>query len=297
MDVSAISSLPPEQFRAVLPPWLSGFIAGEDAAARNLVRMQELVAGWSDAECISVAHAFDGLGDDHRVYPAHPSLRGLSRHWCRDAVLDPVVEGIDHLRCARVAGPTMILGNHLSYFDANALDAALAWGGHTDLADRIVAAAGPKVYQDLFRLLAAACLNTLPVPQSATLDRGAQRIAPRELARRALQGVQAAGDAMQAGYVPLVYPEGSRTRTGRLAPFIRGVHRWLRAVEGTRVVPLAISGTQTIMPIGDQRLSAGHVLVRFGAPLQVGPDGSSREVLDAVHAALADLLPVHLQPR
>ncbi len=295
MDLSSIVSLPPAQLRAVLPAWVSSFILDGARATDNAARVAGLVETWSDDTCTSVLRSLDGLGASHQIYPAHPALRALTREWCRDVVLDPIVEGAEHLVAATRAGPTMVLGNHLSYFDANATDAALAWTGHADVADRVVAAAGPKVYEDLFRLLAAACINTLPVPQSTTLEYTAT-LAPRELARKALAGVDAAQQAMAEGYVPLVYPEGTRTRSGRLGLFIRGVHRWLKAVDDLHVVPLAISGTEEIMPIEATRLRPGPVTLRFGRPLVVGRDGSSREVLEAAHHAIAILLPEALQP-
>jgi hypothetical protein len=99
---------------------------------------------------------------------------------------------MEHLDRATRLGPTLPVGNHLSYFDASSTDALVAWSGRTDLADRIVAAAGPKVYEDLFRLVAASCLNTLPVPQSTSFAHTA-KLAPRELARKGLE-VAAAKD-------------------------------------------------------------------------------------------------------
>ena len=295
MDTSAIASLPPAQLREIMPRWVSGFIEDERHALANRERIHAVVQGWSDEDCRSIVASMRGLGSSHRIYPAHPALRVLTRAWCRDVVLEPVVGGVEHLQAAVAAGPTMILGNHLSYLDANATDAALAWSGSVSVADRIVAAAGPKVYEDLFRLLAAACLNTLPVPQSTTLEHTA-KLSPRELAHKALAGVEAAQSAMEQGYVPLVYPEGSRTRSGHLGPFIRGVHRWLKAADHLQVVPLAIEGTESIMPIEATRMRPGRVTLRFGAPLVVGRDGSSREVLEAAHRAVGVLLPDPLRP-
>ena len=295
MDLQALANVEPATLREVLPHWLAGFIDDPDAAARNRIQITELTRRWSDETCTEILQWLTEIGSEHRVYPAIDACRGLSRTWCRDVVLDPVVHGVEHLAQAVAAGPTMILGNHLSYFDANATDAALAWAGRADLADRLVAAAGPKVYQDLFRLIAAACLNNLPVPQSTTLGH-TEKLSPRELARKALAGVNAARQAMLDGYVPLVYPEGSRTRSGQLRPFLRGVHRWLSAVEPLSVVPLALDGTDRIMPVDADRLVPGPVVLRFGQPLAVGPDGTSREVLAAANLALRELLPQRLRP-
>lgn len=295
MELNALEQLDPNSLRAVLPGWLSAFVDEPERSERNRASVGQLVSSWSDETCRSILAHLAEIGSRHEVYPAHPAGRQLTRIWCEDVVLEPKIEGIEHLAEATEAGPAMILGNHLSYFDANATDSALVQLGHASLADRLVAAAGPKVYEDLFRLVAAACIHTLPVPQSTTLGHTA-KLPGRELARRALQGVRAARQAMIEGYVPLVYPEGSRTRSGQLGPFLRGIHRWLSGVEELRVVPLALSGTDEIMPIGATRLRPGGITLRFAPPLRVGPDGSSKEVLQKVHHAIRLLLPEHLQP-
>ncbi len=295
MDLDALQQLQPDALRGLLPGWLAAFVDDPIRSAQNREHVEQLVGSWSDEVCRSIVAHLAQIGSEHRIYTAHPACRQLTRVWCGDVVLDPVVEGAEHLAASVAAGPTMILGNHLSYLDANATDAALSQAGHAALADRLVAAAGPKVYQDLFRLVAAACIHTLPVPQSSTLDH-TEKLSPRELARRALRCVDAAQDAMREGLVPLVYPEGSRTRSGRLSSFVRGVHRWLSGVEGLSVVPLALSGSDTIMPIGAERLQPGTITVRFGAPLRVGPDGSSKEILGRSHEAIARLLPERLRP-
>ncbi|MBX2796878.1 MAG: 1-acyl-sn-glycerol-3-phosphate acyltransferase [Myxococcales bacterium] len=295
MDLAALAHLEPATLRSLLPAYLASFIEDPARAQVNQARVSDLTTSWSDDACRGVVTWLGTLGAEHRVYPANPECRALNRTWCRDVVIEPEVHGIEHLSSAMAAGPTMMLGNHLSYFDANATDVALAWSGHAEVADRLVAAAGPKVYQDVFRLVAAACINNLPVPQSTTLGH-TEKLPPRELARKALAGVQAAKRAMQEGFVPLVYPEGSRSRDGHLQPFIRGVHRWLSAIDDLRVVPVALDGTERIMPVNTTKLSAGPLVLRFGAPLHVGVDGTSREVLQLAHDALAQLLPPRLRP-
>ncbi len=293
MDLSALRELEPDVIRATIPGWLSRFIADEGRAEKNATRMRELLADWSDETCRGVVSHLGEVGEEHRVYPAHPACRRLSREWCEDVLVSHRVDGEAHLQAA-ASGPTLLVCNHLSYFDANAIDAALA-KDHALLADRVVAAAGPKVYQDLFRRFAAGCLTTLPVPQSTSLGHTAQ-LTPRELAKRAFAGLRAAAGALAEGHLVLIFPEGSRSRDGRLQPFLRGVHRWLSAVEDLRVVPTALSGTEAIMPVSSASLIPGRVTVQFGPALQVGVDGTAREVLAAAHRAVGGMLPDRLKP-
>lgn len=295
LDVSVVRGLDPAALRTVLPGFLASFVADPERAARNRERVGPLVAAWDDETCRSVVTLLSTLGQEHRLYPAHPACRALARAWNRDVVLDPVVEGAEHLAEARRRGPTLVVCNHLSYFDTTATDAILAWGGFAEEADRIVAAAGPKVYEDLFRLVAAASLHTLPVPQSSSFAHTA-RIPARELARKANESLESAAALLVEGYVLLLYPEGSRSRTGRLGPFLRGTWRYLSCVPDLAVVPMAIHGTEAVMAVGDPKLRPAPVGLKVGAARVVGRDGPPRAVLESLHGDLACLLPEQLRP-
>lgn len=291
----AVRQLGPEGLRQVLPAFLADYIDEPEARARNLARVQALVAGWSDRTAAEVFERLTALKAGDGVLRAHPACRELARVWTRDVVLEPTLVGVEHLAAAVAAGPTVVLGNHLSYFDTSATDAVLAWSGHEDLADRLVAAAGPKVYEDTFRRIAAVCLHTLPVPQSGQLAH-TQKLPVRELARQARASLDGAQAAAADGLVMLLYPEGSRTRTGRMGSFLKGVHRYLAVGEEVSVVPCAVDGTQGIMPLEARRLRPGPVRLAFGPPLRVGPDGGTREVLEGAWHQLAALLPDPLRP-
>ena len=291
----AVQQLGPQGLTTVLPSFLAEYIDERDARAANLQRITTLVSGWSETTAAEVLERLVALRAGDGVLLAHPACRELARVWVRDVVLEPKLEGVEHLRAAVDAGPTVVLGNHLSYFDTSTTDAVLAWAGHDDLADRLVAAAGPKVYQNTFRRIAAVCLNTLPVPQSSSLAH-TQKIDMRELARQARASLDGARRAADDGLVMLLYPEGSRTRTGRQGSFLRGVHRYLDAADEMRVVPCAVVGTQHIMPLDSRNLTPGRVSLSFGPALRVGDDGTTREVLAAAFHAVAELLPPPLQP-
>jgi 1-acyl-sn-glycerol-3-phosphate acyltransferase len=293
LDPSAVASLAPEQLRGLLPGYLASIHSDPEAAAKSRARTAPLVAQWSDESCRKIVALLATLGSEQRVYFADPRCRELSRAWCVDAFPTWKVVGLEHLRAAMEAGPTVLVGNHCSYIDTSATDALLAWSGAADLADRIFAVAGPKVYGELFRLVASSCLNTLPVPQSTSIAH-AEQLPTREIARRAIASLEAATEACRNGLVPLIYPEGSRTRTGRLGPFLKATHRYLDLTESISVVPCAVLGTREAMPTGVERVFAGPVELRFGEPLP--PGLPPRERLRAAHEALAHLLPEDHRP-
>lgn len=294
MDLDALGSLTPDEIRVLLPAFLASYIEVEEVAAVNRERVGAFVATWPDDVCRALAPMLAELGTEHRIYDPLPEVRELGRNWMRDLTPERDIEGLDAVLQAATEGPIVFVSNHLSYVDSSALDAALAGAGHTDLADRMVSLAGPKVYDTAFRRVATSCLSTLPVPQSASLGHTAQ-LPVRELARRARQSVDAAEAGLQSGRHLLVFAEGSRSRSGRLQPFLQGVHRYL-ALAGTMAVPVALVGTGDIMPVERTRLSPGRLSVRFGEPLVVQAHGGPKNVLDLVHDTLTKLLPQEFRP-
>lgn len=292
LTLEFLQQLPIPVFREQLPSFLAGFIdSGSAGDGARLVAAS--VADWTDEQAESVRTHLLSLGEEPRVYPAHPLCRSVSRAWCRDVVTDVEIRGIDALLRARAAGPVLILSNHLSYFDTTATDAALHRHGATELADALLALAGPRVYDDAFRRFAAACLSTLPVPQSTTFEHTA-RMSPRDLARRTIASVRATHDAARSGAVPILYAEGSRSRSGRLGPFLRAVHRYLGCAD-MQVIPTAITGTSAMMPVGEATLKPGRVTLCFGEPIEAGR-ARSKQALEESWLQIADLLPEEHAP-
>ena len=91
-----------------------------------------------------------------------------------------------------------------------------------------------------------------------------------------------------------IYPEGTRSRDGRLYRGRTGV-AWLALASGAPVVPVGVIGTDRVQPVGARFPRIAPVTVRFGAPLspdryQSLPAGAARRrMTDDVMAAIADL--------
>lgn len=117
----------------------------------------------------------------------------------------------------------------------------------------------------------------------------------RDQAGSAQASLDAALGVLQAGGAFGIYPEGTRSRDGRLYRGHTGV-AWLALTAGAPVVPVALAGTEEIQPIGSVLPRMGKVTVRFGPPLSfvdryagVPAGRARREVTDQVMAAIADL--------
>ena len=275
-----------------MPALLARHIAGnQEVACRNA---KAIMDEYSDEQLATVATNLAVLGSEQRLYLANTHCRAMVRQWIGEVFIESSIRGTEHLRGAINSGNTVLLCNHQSYIDTTATDAVLFWHGHGDIANRIVAVAGPKVYEDPFRRVATSALNTLPVPQSSKLGH-TEQLGRRELARLAIVSLQTAYDVINDGYCLLLYPEGARTRTGRLGSFLQATYRYLK-IPGTSAVPMAIVGTKDIMPVGEHHLHPGPVSLRFAPPLVVGNATSAKEVLQEAHAAIAALLPEDQRP-
>ncbi len=113
----------------------------------------------------------------------------------------------------------------------------------------------------------------------------------RNSARAAQESLDAALAVLRSGGAFGIYPEGTRSRDGRLYRGRTGV-AWLALTSGAPVVPVGLIGTQDIQPVGASRPQIRPVTVRFGAPrvFTEQPDVPSgrrrREVTDEIMAAI-----------
>jgi len=88
----------------------------------------------------------------------------------------------------------------------------------------------------------------------------------------------------------IMFPEGTRSPTGKLQPFKKGA--FVLAIQtGVDIVPAAILGSRDIMRKGSYKIRPGTVRVRFGNPISVQGLGieSRNRLTDQVWQALAEL--------
>jgi 1-acyl-sn-glycerol-3-phosphate acyltransferase len=111
----------------------------------------------------------------------------------------------------------------------------------------------------------------------------------------------AAQDALDSGLHVLehgdafaIYPEGTRSLDGRLYRGHTGV-AWLALTSGAVVIPVALTGTQELQPVGTKLPRIRPVTVEFGKPLDLSPHGSAdsgrarRKATDEIMAAIQSM--------
>jgi 1-acyl-sn-glycerol-3-phosphate acyltransferase len=276
---------------------ITTFLSGQDARTLAAIRValeRELDAAGPDA-LVRLGERLANAGADWDFYPADPLARGI-HHVLADRLLEPdsALFGVEHL--AAVAGkPVVIFANHLSYSDANLLEVLLHRAGGAALVDRLTVVAGPKVYSSLKRRFSSLCFGTIKTPQSSGLSTEDAVMNAREVARAARRSIDIAHERLRLGDALLVFAEGTRSRTSGLQQMLTGVTRYLDC-PGTCVLPVGITGTEALFPIGDDTLHPVKAVTRVGRPI---PASALRErtgrdrrlVMDVVGLAIAELLP------
>ena len=106
--------------------------------------------------------------------------------------------------------------------------------------------------------------------------------------------IAAAGDALRSGLNILVFPEGTRSKDGRLSEFKKGPF-FLADETKTPIVPIAISGTQDMMSKGSFAVMPGVAKIQFLKAIEPREYTSREELMAAVRAAIDAALPVEMK--
>jgi len=295
ISVDQLAQLSPSMARELIPQWLGTFVEVQPSRETKMVsEVNAFLQQTSDEALMGALTHLVNIGSDYALYRAHPIARDMTRIYMSALMYESTIDGIPHLRDAMAKGPCMLVSNHLAYCDTQVKDLLLARNGADDIAQSIVAVAGPKVYGTVFRRMASAGLSTMKTAQSADVSHNEAALSPREVGRIAIETVQRAGRLMSSGSLVLIYAEGSRSRDGRLQPFLRAVRKYA-AVPGLQLVPMAISGTNHMMPLHQVRMFGCPVEVHCGPAVTVDPTDRTGAIAEA-WGRIADMLPEENKP-
>ena len=140
------------------------------------------------------------------------------------------------------------------------------------------------------RILYKAELRKLPV-LGQTFDIAGFVPINRRNREQSLQAIEKAAAALREGNSFLIFPEGTRSRTGELLPFKKG--GFIMAMKGrVPVVPMAVQGARVAMRKGSPIVWPVTVSVRVGRPIDTaGHELDDRDQLIAeTRHAIEELL-------
>ncbi len=117
----------------------------------------------------------------------------------------------------------------------------------------------------------------------------------RDDTKSALASLDVALEVLARGEAFGIYPEGARSRDGRLYRGRTGVAQ-LALTSGAPIVPVGLIGTEKLQPVGATVPRLVRVTVRFGRPIRVAgrfdgmpPGRARRELTDELMDAIAAL--------
>jgi long-chain acyl-CoA synthetase len=229
-------------------------------------------------------------------YPLWPWWRPVQ--WLRAAFLELVAQPfvwflgaprVSSRRDMKIDEPVLIVCNHISAYDGALVEYALPGS----MRRRIAAAMSGEMLEDFrhfrdpdtrrFMLfgpaaywLLTALYNVFPLPRR----RGFQR------------SFAHAGEAMDRGYHVLVFPEGTRSDAGQLAPFRPGIGLLVKQTHAP-VLPMAILGLGELKARGSGWFRSGKIRIRVGELTRFGPTDSEAAITETLHARVADLMEIN----
>ena len=233
-------------------------------ARQTTVGMGGAPGQWSDVES-------RGPGDyrRHMLYGAiHGVLRPLTH-----AAYRPTVRGTENVP---LRGGVLLASNHLSFIDSFAIPLA---------APRKVAFLAKSDYFTRSGVSGSMLKGLMENMGAVAVDRFSPSAAQDSL--------ELALDVLTRGEAFGIYPEGTRSRDGRLYRGRTGV-AWLALKAQVPVVPVGLIGTDKIQPVGSRYPKLAKVQVSFGTPISPAayaelPQGRARrqmtdDVMDAIAA-------------
>lgn len=89
----------------------------------------------------------------------------------------------------------------------------------------------------------------------------------RSSAAKAKKTFKEAVERIRSGASIVIFAEGTRSKNGHLQPLKRGAF-YLAIESGTPIVPIAIKGTNKIMPKGSFMVKKGSITIQLGKPIE-----------------------------
>ncbi len=163
--------------------------------------------------------------------------------------------------------PITLVANHLSHFDTAAMYCMLylAGGKARKIADSMVFIAGRLVFLPDFTRTALYMINSLLV--CSKRDMAENPTMGDVMTRINMRSFRQAQALQKEGKIIAVFPEGTRSRTGKLLKFVDTVYHY---VSNKVILPVSLTNTDKILPAESFLFNAVSGKVTIGRPFVVG---------------------------
>lgn len=106
---------------------------------------------------------------------------------------------------------------------------------------------------------------------------------------RAIRSIHAAAQQIRGGKNVVIFPEGTRNRTGQMLPFKKGGFA-LAMDAGVPIVPMATLGGHEVLPPGSLRIRPGRYVVAVGEPVDPAAHTDRESLIAAVRGRIEGLM-------
>lgn len=183
----------------------------------------------------------------------HRKAKGWSKNAIRMTGSKVVVTGRENIP----EGPVLIVSNHQSNFDIM----TLLWGIEKPL--------GFIAKKEMQKMpLLSYWMNAIGC---VFIDRGN----PREGLKAIAEGIE----KLKSGHTLVVFPEGTRSKDGKLGEFKAGSFR-LATKSGVPILPVALKGTGMVYEMNDHKISSSTIFMKILPPIRVA--GMSKDELEQI---------------
>ncbi|HTB97271.1 MAG TPA: AMP-binding protein [Terracidiphilus sp.] len=246
---------------------------------------------------IGASQTAEGVAREKYVYPRWPWWKPVE--WVRTAFLEVVARPlvwflagpkvVERSKLAE-AEPLLIVCNHITAYDGPLVQYALPWR----MRRKIAAAMSGEMLQDFrhFRkperrpgerglmllgpaayFLATALFNVFPLPRKRNFQRSFAH----------------AGEALDHGYNVLVFPEGARSNSGKMAEFRPGIGLLVKESQAA-VLPVALEGLDELVLDKGGWFRSGKIKVHVGEPIRFGATESESAITERLSGEVRRLL-------